>query len=205
MKKIILILVLMASGIMAQSGQEVLRKVQNKFRSIQNFTAGFVQTINSNNGIKPNTLKGTFYYKRKNKFVVELNNQTITSDGKVIWNYDVRFKRVVINNIENDPTSFSLEKFIFDYPQHCNVKVVKNGPLQKGEKQIELDPNDQSMQFKWAKIWVQPDGLIAKMEVQDRGDIKYILEFSDLKLNQNLADQKFTFYPPKGTKIIDLR
>jgi chaperone LolA len=205
MKKIILVLVLMFSGMMAQSGSEALKKVQNKFRSLQNFSAVFVQTINSNNGTNPGRLSGMFYYKKKNKFIVELKSQTITSDGKVIWNYDSRFKRVVISNLADDPTSFSLEKFIYDYPALCNVRSPQDASLKVGEKLIELDPKDQSLQFKWVKMWIQPDGLISKMEVQDRGDINYVFEFSGIKLNHDLPDTKFTYYPPKGIKIIDLR
>jgi len=205
MKKILLILIFITSGLMAQSGMEILKKVQNKFKSIQNFTAEFSQTVSGSNGSSSTKLSGKFYYKKKNKFIVELKNQTITCDGNVIWNYDTRFKRVVISNLADDPTSFSLEKFIFDYPLQCKVKSVKDASLSAGVKIIELDPNNQNMQFLWAKIWVNSEGLISKMEVEDRGDINYIFQFSGIKLNQDLQDAKFTFYPPKGIKIIDLR
>jgi chaperone LolA len=205
MKKILLIITLIASCMMAQSGSAILKKVQNKFKTLQNFTAEFAQEINSANGSNSSKLSGTFYYKRKNKFIVELKNQTITCDGKVVWNYDSRFKRVVISSLANDPTSFSLEKFIFDYPSLCKIKYVKDASISSGEKIIELDPDDQSLQFKWVKIWVSSEGLISKMEVEDRGDISYRFQFSEFRLNQDLPDLKFTYYPPKGTKIIDLR
>ncbi len=203
--KTVIAFILISSAVFAQSGNDVLRKVQNKFKSIDDFTAGFVQSSGSVNESKSGGMSGKFFYKRKNKFVVELNNQTIVCDGKVIWNYDGRFKRVVISNMADDPTSFSLEKFIFDYPPHCNVSVVKDKPVNPGEQIIELIPKDNVMQFKLAYIWVSKHGLISKMEIVDRGDINYTFQFSDFKPDQHLPDSKFIYYPPKGIKVIDLR
>ena len=204
-RNLAIFILLVSSYAAAQSGSDVLRKVQNKFKSIDDFTANFVQTFGNTNDSKSGSMTGKFYYKRKNKFIVELSNQTITCDGKVIWNYDGRFKRVVISNVSDDPMSFSLEKFIFDYPPHCAVSVVKDKPVAQGEKVIELVPNDQSMQFKSAYIWVNRTGLISKMEIVDRGDINYTFQFSEFKLDQKLPDSKFIYYPPKGIKVIDLR
>jgi chaperone LolA len=205
MKRNIIAFILISTVAFAQSGSEILKKVQNKFRSIDDFTANFVQSYGQSNDSKTSNMSGKFFYKRKNKFVVELSHQTITCDGKIIWNYDGRFKRVVISNVADDPTSFLLEKFIFDYPPHCNVSLVKDKPALSGEKILELIPKDQTMQFKSVYIWVSKQGLISRMDILDRGDINYTFQFSDFKLDQNLPDTKFIYYPPKGIKVIDLR
>jgi outer membrane lipoprotein carrier protein len=187
-----------------QSASEILKKVQNKFNSINNFTAGFTQNYFNAQGQNAGKMEGKFSYKRKNKFIVDLKNQFIVSDGQTIWNNDSRFNRVVISKLNDDPTSFSLERFIFEYPPQCKITAAKDENYLK-QNVIELTPKEQNMQFKSAKIWIDSDGMIDKMEIIDAGGMRYAFQFTEIKINQDLPDSKFSFSPAKGTKIIDLR
>lgn len=189
--------------IYSQSGNELLKKVQEKFKSIDNFSAVFNQTIYDESGKASVKMSGTFSYKRKNKFIVEMKNSAIVSNSKTIWNYDKKLKRVIVSNFSDDPTSFSLERYIFDYPSLCRVK---NAAAQNSEEQIlELIPKNDNLDFKSVKIWLSKNYMITKMEIVDLSDMKYSFQLSDIKENQEISDSKFTFYPPKGTQIIDLR
>jgi outer membrane lipoprotein carrier protein len=190
---------------LAQAPKELLQKIQNKFNSIDNFTANYTQVYYNLQGQGTGKTSGKFNYKRKNKFVVEIKNQVIVSDGTTIWNSDKKFNRVVISSFSDDPTSFSLERFVFDYPPLCKIKILKNEPAVSGESVLELTPKDQDMAFDDAKIWVNQDGMISKLEVTDRGDVKYLFQFADIKINQDLPDSRFIYYPPKGMQIIDIR
>lgn len=203
--KFLLFIFLTTSLVYTQSAGDLIRRLQNKFNSINNFTANFSQNYSNVEGQNQGKSFGKFSYKRKNKFVVDLKNQLIISDGQTIWNSDKRFNRVVISNLADDPTSFSLERFVFDYPRLCKSKVVKDDAVAKGDEYIELTPKDQDMEFKYVKIWLAADGMISKLEVLDLGDVRYAFQFTDLKVNQELPDSLFTFEPPKGIKIIDLR
>ncbi len=202
--KIFIFICLVTSIIYSQSANDYIKKVQNKFNSITNFTANFSQNYFDAQDHDQGKSAGKFSYKRKNKFIVDLKNQFIVSDGQTIWNNDKRFNRVVISNLLDDPTSFSLERFVFDYPPLCKNKIVTE-ESSKGEICIELTPKDQDMEFKYVKIWITNDGMISRIEVLDRGDMRYAFRFTDLKINQDLPDSRFTYYPPKGIKIIDLR
>jgi outer membrane lipoprotein-sorting protein len=203
--KYLFFLLLTASVIYPQTANQIIKRLQNKFNSIGNFTANFSQSQLNSEGSEQGKSSGTLAYKRKNKFIVTLKNQVIVSDGQTVWNSDKRFNRVVISNLTDDPTTFSLERFVFYYPPLCRLKLVKDDPASKGEEHIELTPKDQDMEFKFVKIWLSSDDMISRLEVLDLGDIRYSFQFSDLKINQELSDSRFTFYPPKGMKIIDLR
>ena len=205
MKTKLISLFLISSFLFAQSSNDLLRKVQSRFSSLSNFTADFTQSINALQNARLTKVTGKFSYKRKNKFIVELKNETIVSDGNTIWNLNKKFNRVVISYFSDDPTSFSLERFIFDYPPLCKVRAIKDEPAAPGEGILELLPKDQDMEFKLVKIWINKDGLISSLEIVDRGDIKYDFQFSNFKLNQELSDSKFTYNPSKGIQIIDLR
>jgi len=203
--KLIFFLFVISSLIFAQSANDVLKKIQNKFNSINNFTANFSQNYFNAQSHDVGKANGKFSYKRKNKFIVDLKSQLIISDGQTIWNNDKRFNRVVISNLSDDPTSFSLEQFIFDYPPLCKSRVVKDETVTSGEFLIEMVPKDQDLQFKVVKIWASADGMVNKLEIVDRGEMRYAFQFSEIKINQDLPDSKFTFITPKGIQVIDLR
>ena len=132
-----------------------------------------------------------------------MKNNSIISDGTTVWNYDARSKRVIISNFRDEPTSFSLERYIFDYPALCKIKYSVTG---KGNEEIiELVPKENYIDFKSAKIWKSSDNMISRMEIIDLADVKYIFQLSSVKIDQDIKDSKFNFTPPKGIKIIDLR
>jgi chaperone LolA len=196
---------LLSAALNAQSASDILNKVQNKFRAINNFSASFSQIYRQTQGQSGTKVTGKILYEKKNKFNVELNTISIISDGGTIWNYNKNSNRVVISNLEKDPTSFSLEKFIFDYPPMCNIKLIKDKNVKNGEDLLELIPKDQKLQFKIIRILVNTDGMISKLEFTDNMDIQYIFQFSNIKFDQDISDSKFTYSPPKGIQIIDLR
>jgi len=205
MKSKFIIYLFFSSVLFAQSASDILTKVQTKFRAINNFSATINQTYNKTQNQTGNKMTGKFFYKKKNKFNVEFGAINIISDGETIWNYNKSLKRVVISNLEEDPTSFSLERFVFDYPSQCVMKLIKNNEAKNGNELLELIPNNQKLQFKKAKISVSSDGMISKLEITDFTDVQYIFQFSDIKIDLDLPGTKFTSIPPKGIKIIDLR
>jgi chaperone LolA len=195
----------LSAALYAQSATDILNKVQNKFRAINNFSASFSQIYKQPQGQPGTKVSGKILYEKKNKFNVELNTISIVSDGETIWNYNKKSNRVVISNHEKDPTSFSLEMFIFDYPPMCDTKLIKDENVKNGDKLLELIPKNQKLQFKIIRILVNSDGMISNLEITDYMDIQYIFQFSNIKFNQDISDSKFTFSPPKGIQIIDLR
>lgn len=200
--KLILLFLISFNFLFAQSGTESLKKIQNKFASISNFTANFVQFTFNEQGKSSAKLTGKIYYKRENKFVVELKNQTIISNGVLVWNYNHKQKQVIISNFIDEPTSFSLERYVFDYPSLCNVKLIKKD---NNVEVIELIPRKDMLDIKDVKIWKNNEDMITKLEIKDVSDMYYSFQFDDIKINQDILESKFTFNPPKGIRIIDLR
>ncbi len=185
------------------SGNELLKRIQDEFKTFESFTAKFTQNIYDENGNIDSKLSGKFTYKKKNKFIVELKNSTIISNGETMWNYEKVQKRVIISYFNDEPSSFSLDRFVFDYPALCRIKSIKDESLP--QPILELIPKDENLNFKSIKIWVTESYFISKMEIVDLSDLKFILQITDVKKNIEISDSKFIFYPPKGIKIIDLR
>jgi outer membrane lipoprotein carrier protein len=200
MKKLninLMLILLLIQPVFAQNSR-LLKNLQNSFDSLKDFSADFVQL---NNG-KVN-IKGMFYFKKENKLRLELKNLIIVSDGKTNWNYNKREKKVIISNYdENDPSVLSLKRIIFDYPSKCQVT---EGPDSSGNVLI-LKPNSNSgINAYLIKIWVNNKNNVEKVSViQTSGNVLEV-NFSNYKINTGIPDSEFSFTPPQGTKIIDLR
>ena len=176
----------------------LLKNLQSSFDSLKDFSADFVQLNNGRVNIE-----GKFYFKKENKLRLELKNLIIVSDGKTNWNYNKRQKKVIISNYdENDPSVLSLKRIIFDYPSKCQVT---EGPDSSGNVLI-LKPNSNSgINAYLIKIWVNKNNNVKKVTIiQSSGNVLEV-KFSNYKIDKGILDSKFSFTPPQGTKIIDLR
>jgi outer membrane lipoprotein-sorting protein len=49
------------------------------------------------------------------------------------------------------------------------------------------------------------ENLIDKVVISNPATGTMEVSFSNYKLNQNLSDSKFSFTPPEGTTVVDLR
>lgn len=187
------------------NANEILNKLQQKFNTINDLTADFKQTAASaeNKG----GMAGKFFYKKKDKFRIELKSIVIAGDGKSTWNYNVKQKKYIVNNFDpNDPTNLSLDRFVYDYPSKCKVTIQGTETIGGSEcSVIVLNPKKSDLNFKTAKLWKDNQDLIKKILFEDPNGTIITVELSNLKLNQKLPDSKFTMTPPEGSKVIDLR
>ena len=55
------------------------------------------------------------------------------------------------------------------------------------------------------KIWMNNEHFVQKVLVKSDSGSDLEFRFTGCKINPGLADSDFTFNPPKGIKIIDLR
>jgi outer membrane lipoprotein carrier protein len=192
------ILIFVISCLAQEKGKDFLEIVQKKYKSINDLSADFKQSLNG----KTN-LNGKIFISQGNKLRLELKNSTIISDGTIFWNYNKGQKKVVINNVSvSDPSSFSIDKFIYDYPSKSIVTLEKEDNL---DVLILVPRKDNDMNFKKTKIWINRDNLIMRVSIENLSGTMTTLQFLNYKLNQNLPESKFTFSPPEGTNIIDLR
>ncbi len=195
--KILLLLLFLMQPVFSQNSR-LLKNLQSSFDSLKDFSADFVQLNNGRVNIE-----GKFYFKKENKLRLELKNLIIVSDGKTNWNYNKRQKKVIISNYdENDPSVLSLKRIIFDYPSKCQVT---EGPDSSGNVLI-LKPNSNSgINAYLIKIWVNKNNNVKKVTIiQSSGNVLEV-KFSNYKIDTGILDSKFSFTPPQGTKIIDLR
>ncbi|MBP9192827.1 MAG: outer membrane lipoprotein chaperone LolA [Ignavibacteria bacterium] len=201
---VIFSVILVNSVSYAQDAQEIIKKVQSKYENITDAKATFTQTLKSSGG-KANSSSGVIYIKKADKYRIEAGGQVIITDGKTSWSYSPRRKQVVIDNYKDDGNSFSPNKFLFSYPE--NFYSDLDGEENVGGVDcyiIKLTPRSGGS-VKSAKLWVDKnEDLIRKINiVTNESSNTYSLK--NISLDTGLSPSKFSFTPPEGVEVIDLR
>lgn len=207
MKNILAALLLFLSHnfISAQESQ-TLKDLQDKFENIKSLQAQFVQYSKTSSGGAGTKNSGTLFYKESDKYRLEFKNQVMVSNGETHYNYMSKSNKLIISSNEDQSSSFMVDKFIYDYPKNSKVEDLGSKTLEgESVKGFKLTPNNNDMKFRNADIWVDGDNMVKQVEIKDNSGSSYVVELSNVKINQNIDDSRFTFNQTKDMEIIDLR
>jgi chaperone LolA len=194
---LILLLSLFAVNISAQTGDKVLQSLQDKFNGISDLTADITQKINE----KVN-LSGKLFFKKENNLRFEFKNQTIVSDGQTSWNYNKKDNKVIISNYDKTGSNLlSINYLVYEFPKECTVSLTEAG----NQKSLLLQPKTKKSNLGDVILFINKDNLIEKVKISDQNTGAIEIQFSNYKLNQKTPDSKFSFIPPEGSSVIDLR
>ena len=186
------------------TAQEIIQNVQNVYKDITDAKASFSQTVKFSKS-KSQTSSGTLYIKKENKYRIETGTQTIVTDGTTSWSYSPKKKQVIIDNYKETGNTFSPNKYLFQYPENFYSDLEGTEQLSgKDVYVLKLKPRE-SGYVKSAKLWVdKTDWIIKKIYiVTDESTTTYNVK--NVQLNAGLGNSKFTFTPPEGVEVIDMR
>jgi outer membrane lipoprotein-sorting protein len=153
-------------------------------------------------------VKGQLIAKKGNKYVLSLGNRKIICNGKDIWNYVPENKNVLLSNYETHGESASIEKILFQFTK--NYKPVSLKKISQSGRSssvfLELMPVKQDNDdISMIKLELNPETIEIFTIIIRRNYAEESWAISNLKLNPNIADNKFEFKTPENVEIIDLR
>lgn len=186
------------------TAQEIIQNVQSAYKDISDAKASFSQTVKFNKS-KAQSSSGTLYIKKENKYRIETGSQTIVTDGSTSWSYTPSKKQVVIDYYKETGNTFSPNKYLFQYPENFYSDLSGTEKLNgKDVYVLSLKPRE-SGYVKSAKLWVGKDDWIIKKIyiVTDESTSTYSIK--NIQTNTGVSNSKFTFTPPEGTEVIDMR
>jgi len=191
------ILIIFTSVTFSQDAETVLKSLQNKFDSINDLTA----TVSQKVGGKANS-SGKLIFKKENKLRIEFPNQTIVSDGNTTWNYNKKDKKVIISNYDESGSGLlSINYLVNQYPSECNLSLSTDGD----DQVLILNPKSKRNNIGEVKLFITKDNLIDKAVITNQATGTMEVSFSNYKLNQKISNSEFSFTPPEGTTLVDLR
>lgn len=186
------------------TAQEIIQNVQNAYKDISDAKASFTQTIKFNKS-KAQTSSGTLYIKKESKYRIETSNQTIVTDGSTSWSYTPGKKQVVIDYYKETGNTFSPNKYLFQYPENFYSDLTGTEKISgKDVYVLSLKPRE-SGYVKSAKLWVGKDDWIIKKIYILTDESSSTYSVKNIQTNTGVSNSKFTFTPPEGTEVIDMR
>lgn len=207
-KLIILAVILSNPAVFSQeddiTAQEVIQNVQSAYKDITDAKALFTQTVKFRKS-NAQTSSGTLYIKKENKYRIETGSQTIVTDGSTSWSYTPSKKQVVIDYYKETGNSFSPNKYLFQYPENFYSDLTGTDKISGKDVYIlSLKPRE-SGYVKSAKLWVGKDDWMIKKITIVTDESTSVYSVKNLQTNTGLSNSKFTFSPPEGTEVIDMR
>jgi outer membrane lipoprotein carrier protein len=201
------LLVLISGFCFAQSGKEIIESLRKKYASIDDAVVKFEQTVKYGVSKFEQSFSGTFYFKKKNKYRIETDQQIVVTDGVTSWLYSKVNNQVIIDKYREDKDISSPEKFLLSISDEY-IPVILRTERNEGKKVyiLKLTPRDENSSIESAKIWVvEGDLQITRVEITDISGTVTTYSVKSIKINSGVEDSIFKFSIPSGVKVVDLR
>lgn len=187
--------------------EEVLDNVRQAYDRMHDVSCAFHQTVVFGVTHNEQALDGTLVMKKGNRYRLETEDQAIVTDGKTVWSYSKATKQVLIDNYREDPRSFTPDKILLNVDDRYTVSLLS--PESRDGRNLvvlKLIPRDKMSGIKWMKVWVdEKEWHIRRAQMQDVSENLTTYVVSSLSSNTSVPDSTFTFVPPAGVDIVDLR
>ena len=201
MSRILMLLLLTTSGVMAQTDRnpdpeatKILQELEKKIENYADITYHFTLQIEIPEA-KSQLQKGQFY-SRKEAYRLEVSDYILLTDGRIQWIVNKDSKEIQIHDFEPlDPKDLS-------HPQ--NLLAIYNNPdfdyrLEfegaQGDKmiqQIEFKPLKKDSEYAKARLTInKKSGFIDQIELLTKDGSRYLLTIEKTLGNQHLAQSLF--------------
>lgn len=212
--------VLLTAGTLLLSGQawgidgsEVIRRLQERFADMKSLSARFERKHYWKLADQTRETRGRLYVQKPDRFRFETPVQTVVTDGKTAWNYSSVNEQVLMSSYKTVRDDRSYEKLLFDlillggYSDRFVPRYV--GEVRVDRKTchlVELIARQEESHIPYIRLWVDRKvWLVRQVEYRNINDDVTTHMLSDLKVDKNIREETFTFQPPEGVEVVDLR
>ncbi len=187
----------------AQYNAETLfAEIKKTFNNLKSISFNFLSENNPN-------LKGNIKAESGNKYYIKMAERHIISNGKLVWNYSLNDKKVIINEIPNNDSEFSIENFFFSFLNNYKPKdLKKEASSGKGFSYLlTLVPSKQNSgnNINSIQLEINQKNLMISTVLINYGNFIDKWNIDNLELNPKIKSEIFSFQPSKDMEVIDLR
>ena len=149
---------------------------------------------------------GSLIVKRPGYFYVhtkEPYEEIITSDGKVIWTYDVDLSQATQEQVDDrlQQTPFLLLSGNVEAIRE-NFTVSQSGhETGNGAPRFSLSPKDSNASYNDVELQFNDKGVLTAMAWNNSLSEHYTIQFDNIEVNRAIADKQFEFTPPAGVDV----
>jgi chaperone LolA len=189
-----------------ETAEELLQEVRAKYESIRDAKLTFTQHVRFSLAMVSQTTRGTLLMKKPSHYRVELESQTIVTDGETVWSYSRPNKQVLIDHFALDERSLSPERLLTTAPKEYTATMLGEEELEGSTVQlVKLIPKSQAGIVASLKLWVdERTSLMRKVEILDVNGKETTYTVHSFEVNPGIADSTFRFTIPEGVDVVDL-
>jgi len=150
-------------------------------------------------------VSGNIIAKKGNKFILDFANRTIYCDGTTIWNYSARDKNVILSNFDSHSSETSIETIFFSMMDNHKPLSLTKSINSAGNKLMVLELEFIADKNNRIILEYYPDNLVIATVTIINNYVQDTWLINNLKINTELADDRFIFKTNDKLEIIDLR
>ena len=188
--------------------EDVAARIQQRYDTIRDFEANFVQTYQGGLLRTKTTEQGTVAIKRPGRMrwvYTKPERKEFISNGQRVYSYLPADKQVIVSPMpsgdQTTPALFLTGRghLVRDFTaSFADVPGAAQGTVG-----LKLVPRKPDPEFEWLMVAVDPTSLqIRHLVALDRQGGQSTFTFTNLKENRNLSDKLFEFQIPRGVDVI---
>ena len=206
MKKLALCIVFLVLGALVlgctqMNARNIAKMAEEKYKTVKDMKGTMVVTTNFLGKKKVGVIK--FAMKKPDKYWSDSENNTIVSNGTVMWIYDKKRNEVIKINLPKEKPKFDYGELIKDLMKKNKVKLLGSEKVSgRGCYVIKAIPKNKTFYVE-QKLWIDKEYWCPlKIEI-NYGKFNSTIEYKDVKFNTGIPDSLFEFKPPKGAKVVE--
>ena len=203
------VLPLLFSAFATAATLPLVGELQKNYESMQSFTATFVQRLVHQESGSEETRKGTLLFAKPMQIrweTMKPHAELLIVSDKEVWDYlpDEELAYCYAPDVVKD--SRSVLQVVTGQSRLDQDFSIEPEPDQDGRAVLRLYPKDPSTQLVEAVIWVdRGTKLIHKAQIIDFYGNTNEVTLNDIRPNVSVPAGSFSFTPPSGTEIEDLK
>ena len=189
--------------------QAILDKIRNKYEGYKTVQANFSLAIEIPEQDKI-VQKGKMSQAGDN-YRVEMQDQSIISNGTILWYHQINNNEVQINDVEEDSEDMLSPKDLMKiYEKEDYVYALINEYSEKGKviQQVEFKPTEENSEYIKIRLTIDKKKMeIARVKVFARDGSRYTFTLDEFTPNKTFPENYFVFDASKfpGIHVEDLR
>jgi outer membrane lipoprotein carrier protein len=189
--------------------KDVVAKIQKFYDATKDLHAKFEQSLESGIGGKPKVASGEVWIKKPGKMRWDYSKpekKLMVSDGTTLWVYEAEDEQAFKQSMRSSTLPAQVSFLVGEgkLSDEFDASVVHPAGIGgAGEQVVKMVPKAATTAYRYLLFVVDAKtGQVKQTVIYDQQGGTNKLTFSAVEQNRGVADDKFKFTPPAGTKIL---